>query len=71
MKIKILHVAGCPSVDPAKLVIESALKDLGVDAELAIRLIKDKKEARETGFLGSPTILSDGQDVEPTKDTRN
>jgi hypothetical protein len=65
MKIEILYINGCPSIDQAKSVVESALKDLGADAELTIRVIKDEKEARENGFLGSPTILIDGQDIEP------
>ena len=67
MKIEILYFVGCLSIESAKSVVESAIKDLGVDVELTTRLMKDEREARENGCLGSPTILIDGQDVEPNR----
>ena len=40
MKIEILYFAGCLGIDSAKSVVESAIKDLGVDVELTTRLMK-------------------------------
>jgi hypothetical protein len=53
MKIEILDLPEYPSPDAAKLVIERALKVLGVDTEPTVQPIRDEKEAKETVFLGS------------------
>lgn len=43
--------------------LRAALDGLGLPAtEIAMTELRSEEEARERGFLGSPTILIDGQD---------
>ncbi|WP_157627843.1 DsbA family protein [Thermodesulfatator autotrophicus] len=45
--------------------IEKAVKELGLYAQISTQEIKNRKEAEELGFLGSPTVKVNGIDLEP------
>lgn len=64
MKVEILYFAGCPNHPPAVSQVRKALQQEGVAAEMVEMEIKDADTARAVGFLGSPTIRVNGQDVE-------
>ena len=66
MKVEILYFSGCPNHAPAVAQVREVLKEEGADAELVETEINDPVTAQSVGFLGSPTIRIDGQDVEPS-----
>lgn len=62
--IELLWWEGCPSTDRAHDQLRELLGELGLsDAEVRAREIRTDAEARAIGFVGSPTILVDGEDV--------
>ena len=67
MNVELLWWEGCPSTDRALAAVRGALSDLGLDdAGVRMREIKDDGDAREAGFVGSPTLLIDGVDLAPS-----
>ncbi|RIK05262.1 MAG: DUF2703 domain-containing protein [Acidobacteria bacterium] len=64
MKITLLHNESCPSTSDALERLNRVLERLGEDAEVEVILVSTEAEARERGFLGSPTILVNGADIE-------
>jgi hypothetical protein len=67
--IELLWWAGCPSTEKALSELEAALPDSGISgAMVRMTEICTEDEARERAFVGSPTILVDGQDVAPPGD---
>lgn len=66
MKITLLHNESCPSTEDALARLNRVLDKLGEHAEVEVILVTTEEEARESGFLGSPTILIDGADIEET-----
>jgi hypothetical protein len=66
LNVELLWWEGCPSTERALAAVREALTDLGLDAELVrTREIHSDGDAREAGFIGSPTILIDGADLVP------
>lgn len=67
--VELLWWEGCPSTDAALRELRQALASAGLDAvEVQMREISTDAEAGEAEFIGSPTILIDGQDVAPPGD---
>ena len=64
MKVEILYFSGCPNHGPAVDRVREVLQQEGTTADMIEVEIKDSVRAQEVGFLGSPTIRVDGQDVE-------
>jgi len=64
MKISFLYFKGCPNSAPSLENLKSAIADLNLDAELSIIEVKDPQQAAVAGFLGSPSILVEGRDLE-------
>ena len=66
MNVELLWWEGCPSTERALAAVREALGELDlVDVEVSMREIEDDGDAREAGFVGSPTILIDGVDLVP------
>ena len=66
VNVELLWWEGCPSTARALAAVREALTELGLDgAEVRMREIRDDGDARESGFVGSPTILIDGVDLVP------
>src|SRR5712691_8602010 len=65
MKVDILYFSGCPNHVPAVDRVREVLKQEGTPADMVEVEVKDAATAQQVGFLGSPTIRVDGQDVEP------
>jgi hypothetical protein len=67
--VELLWWEGCPSTEGALAQVREALIALGLDgAEVRAREIQTDDDALQAGFLGSPTILIDGQDLVPAGD---
>jgi hypothetical protein len=66
-RIELLWWEGCPSTERALSDLRSALSDLGLDPDaVQLREVRTDAEAAQQRFPGSPTILIDGTDVQPT-----
>jgi hypothetical protein len=65
MKVEILYFSGCPNHLPAVDRVREVLQQEGTPADMVEVEVKDAAAAQQAGFLGSPTIRVDGQDVEP------
>lgn len=62
--IELLWWEGCPSTGRAQAELEQAIRDVGLSGVDVRRTeIASDEEARARGFVGSPTILVDGEDV--------
>jgi hypothetical protein len=67
--VELLWWEGCPSTERALSELRAALTELGLeDAQLESREVATDEQAAQSGFVGSPTILIDGQDVAPPGD---
>ena len=71
MKIQVLYFEGCPNhlstVDLARQVVA----ELGLDAEVEEVEVTSGDDAAGLRFHGSPTVLIDGADIEPTARDRS
>jgi hypothetical protein len=66
VNVELLWWEGCPSTEKARAAVQDALSDLGLDGvSVQMREVRTDDDARETGFVGSPTILIDGVDLVP------
>lgn len=65
MKVEVLYFEGCPNHAPAVQLAKEVVSELGVDAKVEEVEIKTPEEAVERRFLGSPSVLVNGVDVEP------
>ncbi|EHR48332.1 hypothetical protein SacmaDRAFT_0012 [Saccharomonospora marina XMU15] len=68
MEIELAVVPDCPNAEAARQVLRQALAEIELDgAALVTRVVSSEAEAREIGFVGSPSIRFNGQDpfVEP------
>ena len=64
--MEVLWWAGCPSTERALGDLRAALQDAGISAaDIRMTEIATEEEARARAFVGSPTILVDGEDVAP------
>lgn len=64
MRIEILVIEGCPHTLPAKAAVERALNLCRSQASVEEIVVRD---IGRSGFAGSPTILINGRDVEPSE----
>ncbi len=64
MKVEILYFLGCPNYAPAVGRVREVLEQERTPADMLEVEVKDAATAKHLGFLGSPTIRVDGQDVE-------
>jgi hypothetical protein len=64
--VELLWWEGCPSTDRALADLREALTELGLEhVELRVTEMRTDEEASTAGFVGSPTVLIDGEDVQP------
>ena len=66
MKVEVLYFSDCPNHAPAVKRVREALRQENVAAELIEVEVKDAAAAQQFGFIGSPSIRINGQDIEPS-----
>ena len=66
MKVEVLYFAGCPNHAPAVTRVREMLEQERTPAAIIEIEVKDAATAQRVGFLGSPTIRVEGQDIEPS-----
>jgi hypothetical protein len=62
--VEILVVPGCPGTQLAVARVREAGEELGLETNLRFVTIEGQDQAEANGFLGSPTIRVEGEDVE-------
>jgi len=65
IRVEILAREDCPNRGMALVVVERAVDETGVPAEIEEIEVTSDEDAEELRALGSPTVLVDGRDVDP------
>jgi len=63
--VQILYFEGCPNHGPTVDLAKQVIDELAVEAQVEEREVKPSDDAEALRFLGSPTVLVDGVDIEP------
>lgn len=69
INVRVLFSDGCPHALATIELIENVTTKLKLDVLLEAIQVDDEKHARETNFLGSPTIRINGLDIDPSART--
>lgn len=65
MRVEILYFEGCPNHVPTVALAKRIVADLGVPADIEEVEITSPEDVERLRFLGSPTVLVDGVDIDP------
>ncbi|RME72188.1 MAG: DUF2703 domain-containing protein [Chloroflexi bacterium] len=65
MQITFLYYEDCPSHDTALERLKTVLAEKNVQADVQVVKIETEAQAQKWRFIGSPTILVDGRDIDP------
>jgi hypothetical protein len=65
MKITFLFYEDCPSHDAALDRLRQVMTEESVQAEVQIIKVETEEQAQRLHFVGSPTILVNGRDIDP------
>jgi hypothetical protein len=68
-RIKFLYWEECQSHEEALTRLRRVLAEDRIDAEIEIIRVQSDEEAKRLRFTGSPTILVDGKDIQPSTTT--
>ena len=65
MHVRFLFYEDCPSHEPALERLHEVLAEEGIDADVEVVKIESEEQGQELRFVGSPTILVNGRDIDP------
>ncbi|GBD30665.1 hypothetical protein HRbin32_01774 [bacterium HR32] len=65
LRVHFLYWEGCPSHEEALRRLRQAIQEEGVDASVEVVRVDTEEDARRLRFVGSPTLLVEGEDVAP------
>lgn len=65
VSVRFLYWEGCPSHEEALRRLRQAIQEEGVDASVEVVRVETEEDARRLRFVGSPTVLVEGEDVAP------
>jgi len=65
VQIKVVYTEGCDNTPPTIQRIREMAAELGIPIELTQVLVSTEEEAEAAHFLGSPTVLVNGLDLDP------
>jgi hypothetical protein len=65
VEITFLYFEDCPSHEAALARLRQVMAEEGIQAEIEIVKVETDEQAQSRRFVGSPTILIDGQDIDP------
>ncbi|MEJ5197986.1 MAG: DUF2703 domain-containing protein [Anaerolineae bacterium] len=63
--VTFLYFEDCPSHDEALARLRQVIAEEGIEAEVDVVRVETEEQAVEWGFVGSPTIRVEGQDIDP------
>jgi Thioredoxin domain len=64
--LQVLYVEGCANTPATIEMIRQVAASLGIQIDLSMVLVKTAQQAHEMRFLGSPTVLVNGLDMDPS-----
>ncbi len=62
IRIECYIAEGCSSIEALERNIQTALKELSIDADISFRTVSED-EAKRLGLKGSPTVWINGKDI--------
>jgi hypothetical protein len=65
MHVSFLFYEDCPSNEPALERLREVLREEGISTDFGIAKVESEEQAQQLRFVGSPTILVNGQDIDP------
>lgn len=65
MKIEVLYFGGCPNHEPTVKRVRQVAQRLGFDVRIEEVEVTERDDAAALKFAGSPTVLINGQDINP------
>lgn len=65
MKVEYFYFPDCLSHAEGLTRLKKVLAEKGLNPEIEITCVTSDEQAQELDFIGSPTILIDGRDVDP------
>jgi hypothetical protein len=65
LKIRFLYFEDCPSHDEALQRLRRSIEAEGISADVEIVRLDTGEDAEKFKFIGSPTIIVNGQDIDP------
>jgi len=65
LHVSFLYFEGCPSHELALERLRQVLAEEGIEAEVEVVKVETDTQAEQLRFMGSPTILVEGRDIDP------
>jgi hypothetical protein len=65
VRVSFLYSENCPSHDEALIRLRKCVKSEGVEADIEIVKVETIEDAQRLKFVGSPTIMVNGRDIDP------
>ncbi|MBN2289304.1 MAG: DUF2703 domain-containing protein [Candidatus Glassbacteria bacterium] len=65
MRLQFLYYPDCPSHAQGLERLKKVLGGMGLDHQVEVTCVDSEEQARELNFIGSPTVLVDGEDIDP------
>jgi hypothetical protein len=65
MHVSFLFYEDCPSHELALERLREVLAEEGIDTDVEVVEVESEEQARQLRFIGSPTILLNGLDIDP------
>jgi len=66
VKVQVLFFEGCPNHEPTVDLAREVVAELGLDTQVEEVEVRTSEDVKRLRFLGSPTVLVDGIDIEPS-----
>ena len=70
VKVEVLYFDGCPHHEALLPRLRELMRDAAILAPIELMRIESDAAAQSAGFLGSPSLRIDGEDVEPDASRR-
>jgi|HubBroStandDraft_4_1064222.scaffolds.fasta_scaffold15914_2 hypothetical protein len=70
MRIEVLTFEGCPNAEGTGELVRQAVRLEAVDATIEFIVVNTPDDAQQMGFCGSPSVRVDGEDVEPSANSK-
>ena len=67
LQIQILYIAGCTDWQETIELVQAATVELGLNAEITTIQVENDRQALQSFFVGSPTVLVNGADLFPVE----
>jgi len=65
LHVSVLYFEDCPSHELALGRLHQVLAEEGIDAEVEVVKVETDVQVEQLHFMGSPTILVEGRDIDP------